>query len=95
MLLNSNAEYNRCSLPRLSTKSKKEIEKEKESEDAEEKVFQDKIKELKREKRTRRLEQIKEKEESQPLLKKLRKICIEISNENVLNWRERRKNKKS
>ena len=90
-LLNSKAEYNRCNLPRISTKSKKDIEKEKESEDAEEKVFQDKIKELKREKRTRRLEKIKEKEESQPLLKKLKRICVEITNENVINWHERRK----
>ena len=36
VLLNSKAEYNRCTLPRISTKSKKEVEKEKEVEDAQE-----------------------------------------------------------
>ena len=90
-LLNSKAEYNRCTLPRLCTKSGKTIFKEKLEDDAEESIYKEKIKMLRKEKRTRKLEKLKEKEEKQPTLKKLKRICIEISNENVLKWKERKK----
>ena len=91
ILLNSKAEYNRCTLPRISTKSKKETDREKEIDDAEEKIFEEKMKILRKEKRTRKLEKLKEKEDSQPTLKKLKKICIEIGNENIEKWQKRRK----
>ena len=48
-LLNSKGEYNRCTIPRLSTKSKKFIIGEKEEDDAMEKLFQSKIREMKSE----------------------------------------------
>ena len=90
-LLNSKGEYNRCTIPRLSTKSKKFIIGEKEEDDAMEKLFQSKIREMKSEKRIRKLENIIEKEkEKQPLNKKIRNALIEISNENVVMWRNRR-----
>ena len=45
---------------------------------------------LEKKKRIRKLEKLKEEEERQPTMKKLKKICIEISNENVVQWKERR-----
>ena len=45
---------------------------------------------LEKKKRIRRLEKLKEEEERQPTMKKLKKICIEITNENVVKWKERR-----
>ena len=55
-------------------------------EDAEEKIFKERIKALRNEKRIRKLEKLKEEEENQPTMKKLRKMCIEISNENIVEW---------
>ena len=60
-------------------------------EDENERIFSEKVKELNKEKRKRRLEKLKEEEERQPtMMKKLKKICIEISNENVMKWKERK-----
>ena len=73
--MNSKGDYNRCTIPRISTKSNKIIKAEKEADDIEEKMFQDKLKELRLAKRTRKLEKQKEKEENQPLTKKLKRIC--------------------
>ena len=93
-LMNSKGEYNRCIVPRITTKSKEDIYDEKLEEDAKEKIFKDKINELKKEKRIRKLEKQKEEEENQPTLKKLKKICIQIGNENRDIWKERKKNEK-
>ena len=90
-LMNSKGEYNRCVVPRISTKSKKDVFDEKLEEDAEERIFQEKMKELRKEKRIRKLEKLKEKEENQPTLKKLKRICIEIGNDNIEKWNKRKK----
>ena len=90
-LMNSKGEYNCCIVPRITTKSKEDIYNEKLEEDAKEKIFQDRIKELKKEKRIRKLEKQKEEEENQPTLKKLKKTCIQIGNENRDLWKERKK----
>jgi len=68
ILMNSKGKYNRCYLPRISTKSKKKTEEEKEIYDEEERFYQSKLKELRMEKRIRKLEKLKEKKKkNQPL----------------------------
>ena len=95
MLLNSKAEYNRCSIPRITTKSQNFILEEKKLEDAEDNAYKDVLRAMKNEKRIRKLERkLKEDLENQPTLKKLKNICVEISNENVTNWKIRRENEK-
>ena len=50
---------------------------------------------MQKEKRIRKLERkLKEDLEKQPTLKKLKNICVEITNENVTNWKIRRENEK-
>ena len=90
-LMNSKGEYNRCIVPRITTKRKKDFYDEKVEEDTNEKIFQEKVSELKKEKGIRKLEKLKEQEENQPTLKKLKKICIQIGNENIEKWKERKK----
>ena len=43
-LMNSKSEYNRCKLPRICTKSEKDIEKERQEENAEELRVKEEIK---------------------------------------------------
>ena len=83
-LMNSKSEYNRCHIQRINTKSQKEIMKEKEEETAEENRVKEEIKLIRRKKRDMKIE----KEMNQPSLKR---VCLEIQNENILNWKERRK----
>ena len=83
-LMNSKSEYNRCKIPRICTKTEKDLEKERQEENAEELRVKDEIKGMRKKKRDKKIED----EMSQPSLKR---VCIEISNENILNWKERKK----
>ena len=88
--MNSKAEYNGCYLPRITTKDSNTILKEKQEDDDKERIFGEKIREMKAQKCIRKLKELKEKESSQPTLKKLKNICISISNENIVKWKERK-----
>ena len=83
-LMNSKSEYNRCHIQRINTKSQKEIMKEREEETAEEIRVKEEIKQIRRKKRDMKIE----KEMNQPNLKR---VCLEIQNENLMKWKERKK----
>ena len=38
-----------------------------------------------------KMQDMKDMKENQPTMKKLRKMCIEIINENIVKWKERKK----
>ena len=60
------------------------LEEEKEAENLVEKLFQDKLTELRRAKRTRKLERLKEKEDKKKRVKKKKKAKIEkMGGENI------------
>ena len=67
--MNSKSEYNRCQIQRITTKSHKDIMKEREEETAEEMRLKEEIKLIRKKKREKKIE----KEMSQPSLKR---VCL-------------------
>ena len=57
-LMNSKSEYNRCKLPRICTKSEKDIEKERQEENAEELRVKEEIKGIRKKKRDMKIEKM-------------------------------------
>ena len=86
-LMNSKSEYNRCQLPRITTKSYKETLEEKEKETAEEIRVKEEIKLIRKKKRDKKIEE----DMAQPTLKR---VCLEIQNVNILKWKKRKENEK-
>ena len=68
-LMNSKSEYNRCQVPRITTKTYKEAMEEKDEENAEELRVKEEIKKIRKKKRERK----REEEMSQPALKRVKK----------------------
>ena len=83
-LLNSKAEYNRCTIERLDTRSEKMRKKENVEIEQNENNIKKIIKEMKRTKRERS-------KENKRRTKEMKSALIEITNENTLKWRKRRK----
>ena len=76
--MNSRAEFNRCKVPRITTKNRESEEKLEDDEDERLKLL---IRDLRIKKRSRKAE-----EETLSL----RAACIEISNDNYVAWKRRR-----
>ena len=93
ILLNSKGEYNRCKIKRIETRPTKSQYRDTLLENENDKLFKEGLKELNKLKRSRTKE-IKRKKNlkvTSNLNKKLKEVCIEIGNENLSNWRKRRK----
>ena len=84
-LLNSKSEYNRCKIHRLETRQEKRDWIENLIEAENDLKIQSALIELKSSKRSRPKEKIAKEKVS------LKNVCIEIGNENILEWRKRRK----
>ena len=84
-LMNSKAEYNRCKLPRLNTQSLEDQMKEAEAEKEKEKELNKQIRDLKKEKKSRKKENIEAEEED------LLKVCNDMISEEGQKWKRRRK----
>ena len=83
-LMNSKAEYNRCKIQRLDTRTEKEKTKEIANENEIENKLKDIIKKMKCNKRKRS-------KESKMRTREMKDALIEIQNENVIKWKKRRK----
>ena len=83
-LLNSKAEYNRCKISRLDTRTETEKLKESSAENEIENKVKEVIKSMQKTKRNRS-------KESTRRTREMRDACIEIQNENIVSWNKRRK----
>ena len=84
-LLNSKAEYNRCKINRIETRPTKFQYRDTLIEQENETLIKAGLKELNKLKRSRN------KDKKKTLNTELKEACIEISNENYVNWKKRRK----
>ena len=81
--MNSKSEYNRCTLPRISTRNIKECIEEEDYEKLEDDILKNEIKKLRVQKRTNKInEEMKNMD--------MGKAILEVQNENIIKWRERK-----
>ena len=82
-LMNSKSEYNRCTLPRISTKGYRESLEEEEIEKLEDSILKEEIKKLRYRKRSEKIEK-----EMRNI--DMKRATLEIQNDNIVKWKERR-----
>ena len=88
VLLNSKSEYNRCKIQRLETRIEKETWKDELIESEKDLKFEAGLYELRNsKKRTRKEKKLVQQSEKVSL----KNVCIDIGNENVIEWHKRRK----